>query len=1068
MASISRSPRLLLAAVLAALAVFAVGARAASASCSPNAFSVDPSCFEAGDGNLLTDHGGTDWQDWHGVAPPTFVQKDDDNGDSQFGTGSKEQGPGGWELNNGSAPSKSDILHAAYATETLANTNVTPNRNDLFLYGAFQRLAGSGDANVSFELNATPGTFFNGTSDVPIRSEGDLLITFDGNNSNGVKVGMCIWHGDRWGDTNNALAPTVDSNGDPIDRSTYGWYTLGGFGNGGHKLKGSDNCTTLSGSNASAIGSMNQGDAVNQFGGNKIIDNMSDPIADNDFGEMSVDITAALVNNGVQSPCLDFGSIWLHSRSSDAPLSDMQDYVGPSAIRAGTDCAINLEKDVAVQKAGDPNAPPLSAYEDADTASSAVYASTGDTLHYLITVTNPGANPITLDTDPPTDTKCSSGLTLVDKVDKNGVSNPLDNVLDPGDTWTYSCTHVFGDPATDGNLYDNTASVVGHEGNTNGCQFGDALPCVSDNDPAFVKRTGTIVIVKDRLPGTSSDSFAFGTSTDLQAQGANDFTLSDDGVAGHDRTSFDVIPNDGGGGSYVVSEKDLSDPAQQPDARHYNLTSIDCPNNGTGGSTSINSDQTAGSASVVVGSGDTVTCTFQNTKQAHLVFDKASVPAGSSSTFDFLTSGLTPANPTLDANGDPSDGVDSSAEYWIPAADFGTKTVDENVPAGWDLTSIGGQGCTGVQFGSNGTYAGAAFDPATDTGFSVNVGAGDDVACTFTNTQRGSVEVTKVNQGGVASDSFAFTPSRALDPQGFSLQGGQTKSYSDVVAGSYSVSEGTASGYRLTSIDCVDSRTSDSTHASSSSGLSDRTAQINVQPGEDVHCTFTNTAVNPRIAIDKSGPATAQAGALVPYRLVVTNPTADVSLHNVTVSDPRCTTAVTLQAENRGSGADPTPNTLDPGDSWVYSCSVQTTSSDTRVDNVATACGLDEFSRQVCASDSAATVLEQQQVLPERIVHGAAHLAGRTGCVSRAFYAVVRGKQISKVVFRIDGKRRAVVKRPDAKGRYKLRVDPRKFKPGSHLLKARSVFVPDSQTASKTLRLRFARCVRHSQPAFTG
>ena len=125
------------------------------------------------------------------------------------------------------------MLHAAYGTDTIFNA--TTNRDNLFFYGAFQRVAGDGNANVSFELNKQPGLYDNGTDDVPIRSEGDLLITFDGNNSGGVTVRMCMWHGDREGESSAAAGA-----------STFGWYTLPGFGNGGTKLKGNDNCTLLS------------------------------------------------------------------------------------------------------------------------------------------------------------------------------------------------------------------------------------------------------------------------------------------------------------------------------------------------------------------------------------------------------------------------------------------------------------------------------------------------------------------------------------------------------------------------------------------------------------------------------------------------------------------------------------------------------------------------------------------------------------------------------------------------------------------------------------------------------
>ena len=797
MAALSRPPRLLLAAatlILAAAALVAGSSLARAA--------VAPSTFEGGDGNLLTG-AGSDWQDWTGL--PGLVLKTDDLGDSQFsgGANGKEQDPGDWGLNNGANPGKSDIRQAAYASETIGA--------DLFLYGAFERVDGAGNANVSFELNATPGLYDNGISNVPIRSEGDLLITFDGNNAQGVVVGMCMWHGDRDGESSAAAGA-----------ASFGWYTLPGFGNGGKKLKGSDNCTPIS-TTGSAEGSMNTGAAVNDSDPAaavaKVLTNMSNPIADNLFGEMSVNVTDALEDAGVVSPCLDFGSIWLHSRSSDAPLSNMQDYVGPEAIQAGSGCSIDLEKHVAAQKPGAP-VPAAGDYVDADTDAGAVYAANGDTLHYLVTLRNDGPVAIQMNTDPPEDDRCT--LTEVAKVDAGGVADATPDVLDPDDVWTYSCTYLYS--AADAGTYTNTASALGFSppAPAAGCAYGDPDPCVEDTDPAVVVRAAT-------------------------------------------------------------------------------------------------------------------------------------------------------------------------------------------------------------------------------------------------------VEIAKVNDGGPAADQFAFGASSALGA-GFSIAGGQVQTITHVlpntgaasVPATYAVSEDPASaGYRLTGVSCDD--------ADSTADVASRTATINVESGETVRCTYTNRFTSPGIAISKSGPASATAGDLLPYTIAVTNPGQEsLADSTVVVTDPQCTTAPALQVKNRDAGEDPTPASLDPGDTWVYACSGQTASGQTSFVNQACVAGTDAFGRQVNACDEATTVLGERQVAGTRTEPGTARLAGRSGCVARAFNAVVRGRSITKVVFRIDGKKRATLRTPDAKGRYKLRVNPKAFRPGSHLLVARSTFASDSGTPPKTMRLRFQRCVRRTVPAFTG
>ena len=111
----------------------------------------------------------------------------------------------------------------------------------------------------------------------------------------------------------------------------------------------------------------------------------------------------------------------------------------------------------------------------------------------------------------------------------------------------------------------------------------------------------------------------------------------------------------------------------------------------------------------------------------------------------------------------------------------------------------------------------------------------------------------------------------------------------------------------------------------------------------------------------------------------------------------------------------------------------------------------------------------QQQVLGERVNPGTARLAGATGCQGSPFTVRVKGRSIRLVQFRVDGRLRATDRTPDSAGRYTFRINPRRFKPGSHRVTARAVFVTESNTQPKTMTLRFSRCVRAAQaPAFTG
>jgi hypothetical protein len=102
--------------------------------------------------------------------------------------------------------------------------------------------------------------------------------------------------------------------------------------------------------------------------------------------------------------------------------------------------------------------------------------------------------------------------------------------------------------------------------------------------------------------------------------------------------------------------------------------------------------------------------------------------------------------------------------------------------------------------------------------------------------------------------------------------------------------------------------------------------RLQLSPGERVVCTFRNVRRgSPAIAIDKSGPATAQAGNTLRYTLYVTNP-GDLPFpeDSVRVTDPNCDGAPQLTGKTDGSGGDDSPGTLDPDDTWTYACSHKT------------------------------------------------------------------------------------------------------------------------------------------------
>jgi uncharacterized repeat protein (TIGR01451 family) len=243
-------------------------------------------------------------------------------------------------------------------------------------------------------------------------------------------------------------------------------------------------------------------------------------------------------------------------------------------------------------------------------------------------------------------------------------------------------------------------------------------------------------------------------------------------------------------------------------------------------------------------------------------------------------------------------------------------------------------------------------------------------------------------------------------------------------------------------------------------------------PGDHVTSNEAKASVpvfHPAIAIDKTGPATGQAGDKIGYTLSVTNPGDEAFAEaTVKIADTQCNgDPVTLLSKS----GDATPGTLDPGDVWTFSCSVQTAVGETAVHNVASVEGTDTFGKTVTAGDSADTTLTQpaQIVLPERIVPGTAKLSGPTGCVAKAFNARVRGTKIASVVFFLDGKKVKTLRKPNAKTFFQLRVNPAKMRVGVHRLVANVTFQSGSGTKPKTIRLSFQRCARKlAAPRFTG
>ena len=203
--------------------------------------------------------------------------------------------------------------------------------------------------------------------------------------------------------------------------------------------------------------------------------------------------------------------------------------------------------------------------------------------------------------------------------------------------------------------------------------------------------------------------------------------------------------------------------------------------------------------------GQSYSCTITNTRKADIVVVKATIPPDNTTAFPF-TASFTSTTFAL------TDGQAAGSGLLPP----GTYAVKETVPAGWEQVAAG---C------SNGS------EPS-----GISLRAGETVTCTFTNRQMGAIQLRKQLVPPGASAAFSFTASYA--PDGFSLADGGVHASGFLPAGVYTVAETAPlpGGWVQTGFDCSDGSTP---------------SNLNLDPGELMTCTITNTLVDGQVIIQK-------------------------------------------------------------------------------------------------------------------------------------------------------------------------------------------------------------------------
>ena len=232
-------------------------------------------------------------------------------------------------------------------------------------------------------------------------------------------------------------------------------------------------------------------------------------------------------------------------------------------------------------------------------------------------------------------------------------------------------------------------------------------------------------------------------------------------------------------------------------------------------------------------------CTFTNhVDRGSITVTKITNPDTAEDSFDFsLTSGDTNDEASL-ANGKTHTFTDL-----FPGNYSLTESHD-----GWDLESV--------------CYDEEENEISADD---IDLNPGQTISCTFTNTKHGSITITKDAQPD-SDQEFSFE-TKLIDGS-FTLvdndgESQNSRQFSDLSAGQYIFTEEETSGWDLDSIIC------DGTESYSVEG---RQLVVNLQPGETPTCTFTNSAVEPRLTLTKSNNAASDKtpGDSVTFTLTLT------------------------------------------------------------------------------------------------------------------------------------------------------------------------------------------------------
>jgi hypothetical protein len=300
-------------------------------------------------------------------------------------------------------------------------------------------------------------------------------------------------------------------------------------------------------------------------------------------------------------------------------------------------------------------------------------------------------------------------------------------------------------------------TYTGASSGTNGFEAGDTTANLTIGAGADITCTytntknATVMVVKDAQPD-SAQSFSY-------SGGFGAFSLQDNGNEGDSApssTSFTV-------GGAALASGTVSRSVTEAAAGDWDLTNMVCSAAAnptyTGASSGTNGFEAGDTtANLTVHAGDSITCTYTNTKDATVTVVKNAEPNGDAM-FSY-TGGL--GDFSLQDNGDEGDSKPSSRTFTIQGATLSDgahqKAINEVVGDAWELAGIV---CSGDDDAVS--YTGGNADPgfqAGDTTANITVDAGESITCTYTNQSKHVVIVVVCHQGTNTLDPSDVT----IDP----------------------------------------------------------------------------------------------------------------------------------------------------------------------------------------------------------------------------------------------------------------------------------------------------------------